>query len=182
MSRYPEICFDQGLYFRKQTLRNRYHILSPNGNQALIIPTVHTGGKSQPMGEVKISYADNWTMKHWRSLEAAYRRSPFFEFYEDDLRQIYFAEHEKLSDFNKHILEWIFSTLGINTAVRFSEVTPGPEFLGPDDHRSLSETGDPDTSETDRYLQVFAGKMEFVPGLSVLDAVFNCGKAVHLEE
>jgi hypothetical protein len=176
MQQYPEIYFDLGLHFRKQTLRNRYHILSPNGIQTLVIPTVHTGGKSQPLGEVRISYADNWPVKHWRSLEAAYRRSPFFEYFEDDLQPIYEQRYEKLADFNKAMMEWIFDTLEIPTRMLFLQQTPGPETTGETDFRFLSETGDPDKAAQQPYMQVFSAKSGFVSGLSALDALFNCGK------
>ncbi|MFT6931132.1 MAG: hypothetical protein ACJAQ7_002631, partial [Sediminicola sp.] len=31
----------------------------------------------------------HWQRQHWRTLETAYRSSPFFEFYEDDLVELY---------------------------------------------------------------------------------------------
>jgi len=171
--------FDNGLYFKKQTLRNRCHILSPNGPQTLVIPTVHTGGRSQPLGKVAISYSDHWQQRHWRSLEAAYRRSPFFEFYEDDLRPIYQHRYELLTQFNAALLGWLFNAFGIATPYSFSADTPGPGTFGDNDYRILSETGQPATdSTTPAYLQVFGATTGFVGGLSAVDALFNNGPAV----
>lgn len=170
---FPVVAFDNGLYFRKQTLRNRYHILSPNGIQTLVVPTVHTGGKSQPFGEVRISYADIWNIRHWRSLEAAYRRSPLFEFYEDDLRPIYERRYELLSEFNTALMQWLFEATGIKTEMKYLPHTPGPETQGAHDFRHLSETGDvlPDPDQSP-YLQVFSQKTGFVSGLSAIDMIF----------
>lgn len=173
------IVFDNGLFFKKQTLRNRCHILSPNGTQTLVIPTVHTGGRSQPLGEVAIAYSDNWQQRHWRSLEAAYRRSPFFEFYEDDLRPIYQHRYELLTQFNAALLGWLFNAFGITTPFRFSADTPGPEPAGGHDYRNLSETGQPASgTASPTYLQVFGASTGFVGGLSAADALFNNGPAV----
>jgi hypothetical protein len=178
MQHYPSITFDNGLHFRKQTLRNRYHILSPNGVQTMVIPTVHTGGKAQPLGEVRISYADIWHIRHWRSLEAAYRRSPLFEFYENDLRPIFEHRYELLTDFNAALLRWLLDATGIKTELNFLTATPGPENQGSNDFRYLSETGDPlPDPEQAPYLQVFSKKTGFVGGLSAIDGLFNGSKS-----
>ena len=73
--------FEVHEHFIKQTQRNRLEILGPNGRQLLVIPTLKSAGK-RTTGNVKISHAENWQKEHWKSLEAAYQRSPYFEFYE----------------------------------------------------------------------------------------------------
>jgi len=76
-----EVCFEICENFPKQTFRSRMLITGPNGSQLLAIPTVKTGLR-RTMKDVKISYAEDWQKDHWKSLEASYRRSPYFEYYE----------------------------------------------------------------------------------------------------
>ena len=65
--------------YQKQTYRNRCYILSPNGVQKLIVPIEHNGARV--MKDLRVSYAENWQKEHFKSLESAYRRSPYFEYY-----------------------------------------------------------------------------------------------------
>jgi hypothetical protein len=69
--------------FQKQTNRNRMYIYSPNGIQLLNIPIKHSKEAHQKTKEVKLETAFDWQKQHFKSLEAAYRTSPFFEYYED---------------------------------------------------------------------------------------------------
>lgn len=74
---YPHITFDIHEHFVKQTFRNRCQILSPNGVQNLSIP-IKSVKKRKTYWNTQISNTENWQILHWRSLEAAYRSSPYF--------------------------------------------------------------------------------------------------------
>ena len=87
--------------YQKQTYRNRTEIYGANGKLKLTIPIVHTKKQSRQIDKaVAIHYENGWQKNHWKSLEAAYRSSPFFEFYEDDFQPFYHQKFEKLMDFN----------------------------------------------------------------------------------
>ncbi|MBK8584029.1 MAG: WbqC family protein [Bacteroidetes bacterium] len=76
-------------HFVKQSYRSRCSIYGPNGKQDLIIPIVHEKLYEIPIKEVKIANDSRWQKIHWRSIEAAYKNSPYFEFYEDSFRPYY---------------------------------------------------------------------------------------------
>src|SRR3970040_2977634 len=94
--------------FQKQTNRNRTYIYSPNGIQLLNIPVKHSKQIHQKTKDIKIETDFDWQKQHFKSLEAAYRSSPFFEFFEDDIRPIFEKKHTFLLDLN-------FETLAIMT-------------------------------------------------------------------
>ena len=75
--------------FQKQTNRNRMYIYSPNGVQLLNIPVKHSIDKHQKYKDVRIENDFGWQKNHFKSLEAAYRTSPFFEYFEDDFRPLF---------------------------------------------------------------------------------------------
>ena len=71
-------------HYHKQTYRNRAYIYGANGRLTLTIPIVHKRQQShQKENEVQTDVHSRWQQLHWKSLQAAYRSSPFFEFYED---------------------------------------------------------------------------------------------------
>ena len=80
-----ELMIEQHDSFARQTYRNRYEILSANGVLSLTVP-VTKPHKTTRVSEVRISYNENWQIKHWRALTSAYRKSPFFEFFEEDIK------------------------------------------------------------------------------------------------
>src|SRR5437868_1373344 len=65
--------------FERSGFCNRYVIAGSNGLIQLSVPL--TGGRNQKKNfkDVQISYNDNWPLKHWRTLESCYNKSPFFE-------------------------------------------------------------------------------------------------------
>lgn len=75
-----KITFEVEDTFQKQTNRNRMYIYSPNGLQMLNIPLKHSDTR-QKFKDVKIEYAFDWQKNHFKSLEAAYRTSPFFRIF-----------------------------------------------------------------------------------------------------
>jgi hypothetical protein len=165
-------------HFVKQSIRNRCHILSPNGVQSLIVPVVHQNRNYSAIKDIRIANDLPWQRQHWRSLCAAYQRSAFFEFYQDDLVPFYEKPYDFLLDYNTELLQFLFEqlqakkTLGVTT----DYVAPVPG--NPEDLRAVCDTGLPVVSGTEKsYPQVFGYKDGFVPGLSVVDLLFSMGPA-----
>ena len=98
-----EVTFTLESNYQKQTYRNRCSIYGANGKLNLTIPIQHTKRDGHQKDKaVKIMWEENWQKLHWRSLSSAYRSSPFFEFYEDELKEVFFKQktayeiHERL--------------------------------------------------------------------------------------
>lgn len=173
------IFIDGKEHFVKQTLRNRCHILSPNGIQALIIPVVHNDRTHKPMEEIKISNDHPWQRQHWRSIEAAYRRSAFFEFYQDDFEPFYNEKFEYLMEFNTGLLKLMLRWLGLKNEINFTGDFVPPNSHDRNDKRTIYNTGSPfEVSSRKSYPQVFSSKYGFVQGLSMIDLIFNAGPAL----
>ena len=81
MLKADSVTFEMEDNFQKQTNRNRMYIYSPNGIQMLNIPIKHSKEKHQKYKDVRIENDFGWQKNHFKSLEAAYRTSPFFFFF-----------------------------------------------------------------------------------------------------
>ena len=66
--------------FQKQTSLSQFEIVTAQGLLKLSVPTVKTTRKGA-YTDVQISNESNWQIEHWRSIENAYQKSPFFIFY-----------------------------------------------------------------------------------------------------
>ncbi|WP_288982791.1 WbqC family protein [uncultured Flavobacterium sp.] len=168
------VTFEMEDNFQKQTNRNRMYIYSPNGMQLLNVPVKHGINKHQKYKDVRIENDFSWQKNHFKSLEAAYRTSPFFEYFEDDFRPLFEKKHEFIMDLNLEIFALVNSSLGIKieaqkTAEYFHEVT---DYT---DYRSLVN-GKKDTTQIEEYTQVFNEKHGFINNLSILDLLFNEGR------
>ncbi len=160
--------------FQKQTNRNRMYIYSPNGIQLLNIPIKHSKDAHQKIQDVKLETAFDWQKQHFKSLEAAYRTSPFFEYYEDDLMPIFTKKYTFLMDLNLQTMELVSKCLGMDfnpqkTTEYFHEVPNHEDF------RYLIN-GKKDTTQLESYTQVFEEKHGFLNNLSILDLLFNEGR------
>ena len=108
-----ELLIDDGEPYLKQTYRNRMRILAANGPLELSVPIKSTKGKTLPIDQIEISYDENWPLNHWRSIKSAYKSSPFFEEYEEDIKVLIFSEPQKLIELNKLITDRMIVLLGI---------------------------------------------------------------------
>jgi hypothetical protein len=176
MAQSEKIVFEMEDNFQKQTNRNRTYIYSPNGIQLLNIPVKHSKQIHQKTKDTKIETDFDWQKQHFKSLEAAYRSSPFFEFFEDDIRPIFEKKHTYLMDLNMETLAIVSKCLRMKleygtTTEYFHEVESNVMM----DFRILSD-GKKDDSQFEPYKQVFEEKKGFLNNLSVLDVLFNEGK------
>lgn len=170
------IVFEMEDNFQKQTNRNRTYIYSPNGIQLLNIPIKHSKTSHQKTKDIQIENDFDWQKQHFKSLEAAYRSSPFFEFFEDDFVPFFEKKHTFLMDLNFETLEIISKCM--RTKFIFKTT---PEYFHEVDSNTIQDyrflvNGKKDPSQFETYTQVFDDKHGFINNLSILDLLFNEGK------
>ena len=161
--------------FNKQSYRNRCVIASPNGSLSLVIPVIRKS--KNRFKDVKIDASQNWKKVHWKSLESAYRSSPYFEFYENSFRSIYFDNNcDFLFEFNQLIHENILKVLKTNYQIKHS-TSYVEDVNRVRDFRLLihPKMSYPKYIDDLKYDQVFQEKNNFIPNLSILDLIFNEG-------
>ena len=159
-------------FYQKQTYRNRTQIAGANGVLNLSIP-IEKGIKGTRLvdQDVMISYDEMWQNNHWKSFVSAYSSSPFFEFYQDDLKPIFFKKHEKLVDYNMSLLILILEWLEIETKITIrSKQDAYNQFSN-----ALVSSKAKLPLNFPKYIQVFEAKLGFHPNLNALDLLSNLG-------
>ena len=160
--------------FQKQTYRNRCIIATTNGPQALTVP-IERQFTINCIKDIRISDHGNWRHLHWNALQSAYGESPFFDYYQDDIRPFFEQRWDYLFDFNEAIREKMCELIDIQPKVDYSK-----EFTVNymKDYRMVirPKNPEPDPDFTPkRYYQVYEQKHGFLPNLSILDLLFNMG-------
>jgi hypothetical protein len=167
-------------HYQKNSYRNRAHIATANGLQRLSIPLKKGKNEQMPIQEVEISHGENWQKQHWGAITAAYSRSPFFDFYADDLVQLYEQKTRHLFTWNLAILHFFYEAWQITpnwelTTDYLAEAPNGVQDfrnqLLPKKNTDFAQSYLPDI----KYRQVFEEKHGFIPNLSSLDLLFCTG-------
>ena len=197
LNRYEECLIERHESFIKQTYRNRMTIATTNGPLSLTIPTNHD--TSMAMKDIRISDHANWRHVHWNALLSAYGESPFFEYYQDDIRPFYEKKYDFLFDFNMETTMKMIELLDIRPHIKVTDEyfpkksqlseersTKSEELNGlsgvKDDEimdfrdaiRPKKPLPDPEFIP-ERYYQVYEQKHGFLPNMSILDLLFNEG-------
>jgi hypothetical protein len=170
-----EVLIDSQEHYTKQTYRNRCEIYGANGKLNLTIPLVRRGQRV-PVYDAEIENSHGWNKLHWRSIESAYRSSPYFEFYEHHFIPIFEKDHTHLFELNQEIQNKIIQILNLDVVVKETE-SYQKEHSGYTDYRdTIHPKIAPKNKLADkRYIQVFESKYGFMPNLSILDLLFNEG-------
>ncbi|MEK7526492.1 MAG: WbqC family protein [Patescibacteria group bacterium] len=200
------VVYDNVQYERRHW-GNRNKILNtstPEGWQWLTVPTIQKGKRDQWYQDTKIDNTKNWALTHWKAISTNYSHAPFFKLYSDFFEDLYTKHHwDNLVDLDMHIINYLKAQLGINTEIVLSSTLQvGTNFadknqrlieivkeLGGTTYVTVKGTNgyiDSDDFEKERiellwhqfshptYPQFQGG---FIPGLSVVDLLFNCGPA-----
>ena len=175
LHRADAVLIEQWESFQKQTYRNRCQIATTNGVLALTVPVER--GSSSLIKDLRISDHGNWRHLHWMALQSAYGESPFFEYYQDDIRPFFEKRWDFLMDYNEAIYQKMCELIDIEPKVeRTLEFVLEPDNLT--DMRTVinPKHPGPDAGFAPKpYYQVYAQKHGFLPNLSVLDLLFNMG-------
>ena len=181
--RAEHVQIEQWESFQKQTYRNRCLIATTQGVQALTVPverSQESGVRRQEdtIRDIRISDHGNWRHLHWNALMSAYGESPFFEYYQDDIRPFFEKRWDYLFDFNEAIREKMCELLDIQPKISFSLEFKVYSLEKEKDFREAIRPKhplpDPDF-EPKPYYQVYQQKHGFLPNLSILDMLFNMG-------
>lgn len=162
--------------YQKQTFRNRTYIYGANGKQLLTVPILHTGGETgrQLYKNVKIDNNVSWQKLHWKTLQTAYRTSPYFEFYEDAISPVFEKKFNFLIDLNFYSIEAVLSCL--NTDIQWDKTSKYEEnYQDFNDFRFLANAKTEHNITQEEYYQIFSDKHGFIKNLSILDLLFHEG-------
>jgi len=160
------ITFEVEDNYQKQTYRNRCYIYGANGKQLLNIPvSIPKSSKKTKSKDILVKNS-NWQKQHYKSLEAAYNHSPFFEFYKDDLQKIFSKKYTYLLDVNLDSFNFIKNALELPIEYKFSKTY---EENKPDDFRELADSKKKVEISFLSYIQMFDQKFGFLKNLSILD-------------
>jgi hypothetical protein len=172
-----QISWDRAEHFVKMSTRNRYHIAGAEGRLTLSIPLAKGRDQRAAMGDILIFNKDNWQVNHWRTLESAYRRSPYYEFYEHSLLELYSRPYEKLTDFSLASIHWTMRLLRLHPVEVITDVyiKDYPEGVDLRSYHPLKQGN----AAFLPYTQVFQERTGFLSDLSILDLLFCEGPMAH---
>ena len=171
---YDEVIIESRESFSKQTFRNRCRILGSNKVMNLVIPIKHTGSEIR---QAEIDYSQTWLKDHWRGITSSYGKTPYFEYYAEYFKEILLKKHQYLFDLNIDLMTLCLRLLKVNKALTYTDVYETTVNDNIIDYRDIispkNKSYNTDIVTSVRYSQAF-GK-DFVPGLSIIDLLFNHG-------
>lgn len=165
--------------YARRSYRNRYSIGAANGVLDLSVPVERISGK-ETTSTVRICYKEKWMHQHQRSIASAYGKSPFFDFFGEEILDLYQARFEYLHEFNNAQLILLFRIFRKQIKIHYTEPSFEPQadwhdarFIQP----SKSFMEDEVVSKTllNPYFQCFDFRFGFRPNLSILDLLFHEG-------
>lgn len=187
--------------YHRRGVQNRNKVKTSTGWQWLTVPIIHQSG-GQLIRNVEIKQTTQWQNDHWKTLVFNYSPAPYFDLYRKELKQILFANYTFLSTLNMVLIEWVLKILDIRLPIFYSSQL---ETIGQKTERIvsicqavdadcyLSGPGGKQYMAIDSFEEAGIGvqwqnfnppvyeqrfpHVEFIPNLSILDVLFNCGPA-----
>jgi len=169
------ILFEVNDHYVKQTLRNRTSIHAANGKLNLSVPVKFSSTKKEKYKDIRICYDSNWQKIHLKSIESAYKNSPFYDFFEDYFINFYNKKEKFLVDLNFSSIRLIFEILEKELNCNFTNEYL-EKYIDLTDYRSLlTNKNFNEKVDFKNYTQVFQEKNGFIENLSSIDLIFNKG-------
>lgn len=172
---------EQYEHYQKGTYRNRSYLAGPNGRILISIPLLKGKNQRTVVKSVRIANDEKWQSLHWKTLSSAYRRSPWFEYYEESLHHLYEKKFNYLMEWNLACFEWTNQCLGGDFIYSLTDAYHDSYEKETDivDYRDKIlpvQLKGANLGPLPRYTQVFEERVGFLPNLSILDLLFCEGK------
>ncbi len=167
LKKYDTLLIESQEHYQKQSLRNRTHILTANGELVLTVPILHG---ATLIKDVRIDYSQSWVKNHVRGITSSYKHSPYFDYYFPYLEDIYHTKPTFLYDLNFQMFQLLlkFLKMPIQVTETHSWQETYPSLI--DERMKNQYRGEcPNRS----YSQVFG--QNFHQNLSIIDLIFNQG-------
>lgn len=184
--------------FQKNGLQNRNKIKTSQGWQWLTVPVLHDFG--QPILDVAINPNVPWQRKHWNAIASNYGRAPFFGEFGPSLKELLEQEWNNLCQLDMALAKWAMAALALQTPIvhaseldvegnqtelliaicqavgadRYLSGPGGKQYMDLDAFAAAGIAIEWQAFMSPVYPQLFP-QTEFVPDLSAVDAIFNCG-------
>ena len=178
LHQYDTIVLEAHETFQKQSYRNRAKILSSQKVENILIPVL-SGNSHLPIRDIRIDEGQKWRIIHQRAIRSAYGKSPFFEYYAEDILSLYDKPVSFLFDFNLEVLTLCLKLLKWKNKITLSseyQIIEHNDSLKADDFRGLIHPKKQLQTDFKPYQQVFG--RQFEPNLSIIDLLFcegnNC--------
>lgn len=165
-----ELCLCTQDAFSKQSFKNRMIIATAQGPLNLTIPIVGGRDQKSPIHTIKIDYETQWREKHFKAITTSYKRSPYFEYYENSLFELYCQQPIMLIDFLLLCHNWIKTQVKGEWTLVENKNNNLPKHI----HPWVPNNYYKDTSLI-QYQQVFSDRISFISNLCILDQLFCCG-------
>jgi hypothetical protein len=167
------VIIEQEENYIKQTYRNRCRILTSNGIMTLSVPVMKGNLLKAKVKDIAIDYSKRWQQIHLRAMTSSYGKSPFLQFYIEDIENILMKNQRFLLDLNNDLLDKCLGFMGINKFI--SHTYSFEPVKGKDnDYRYRISPKVKSDYISRSYIQVFSPD-RFITGLSILDLIFNLG-------
>ncbi len=98
--------FYDHVQFSKQSWQQRNKIRDKNGEILLTIPVKHTATKEDSINNVKIDFTRKPLQNHYKSIELNYANAAYAQELLPELKEIYFAPYQHLSELNIALIMW----------------------------------------------------------------------------
>jgi len=185
--------------FEKKSWQNRNRIKTSQGIILLSIPTLTKGRFDQFISDVEIDSNVRWKEKHYKSIISNYCKATYFSSYKDFIGDLYSRDWHRLMDICIYITNYILGELNIKTEILYDSdlAIEGSKtnmlvdmckkaacdtYLSNIGSQSYVDLAIMKTKEIDHIYIDYVGKeynqqfSDFVPFLSILDMLLNCGK------
>lgn len=172
------VILDNSLYDKRQKEAHRYTVADTHGPVTLTVPVAKPHGIPRATwAQTGVSDHGAWWHTHRVTLESAYGRTPFFEFYIDSLLPFLSADtparFHSVAALDVAVTERLAALLQLPTRIiAASEAPQTPADACTDPSLGLRLT---DLTLYPPYYQVRRHTQGFHPGLSILDLLFNLG-------
>lgn len=190
---YDDVQYDKGSW------RNRNRIKTANGIQWLTVPVLLSHKDHPQICEVRIDNTAKWRKKHMEAIRQSYARAPYFARYFSIFQRTFEYSWEYLIDLDIHLISELVHALGLPErpivrsstleirggridrlinicrhfdADTFYEGASGVNYIDPALFRENGIAVKFQDYRHPEYPQLYG---DFVPYLSLIDLLFNCG-------